>query len=212
MTYALFSDHAHAESAVRALHNLGAPEAAISVINAERLHSAADQAGAHQAGSGQGGAPSTDPGHAAPLNGDAGEPRDPQIQRDAERNKATAVGLGVAAVATSFLVPGLGIVLGGGALATGLAGMLSERSGPSRRPPELTEYLQTQNLSSDATNLIGETLDSGGSLLEIDPAMAPALAEGQILQAVSEHGGRVAWDLGVDREHAPSVASPSMPA
>lgn len=212
MTYALFSDHAQADSAVRALRNLGASDAAISVINAERLHDAADAAGAVKAGRGRGaGAPSTDPDHATPITGEPGEARDPKIVRDANRNEATAAGLGVAAVLTSLVVPGLGIVLGGGALATGLAGMLSKRSGPSRRPPELQEYLATQNLSDQATGLIGETLDSGGSLLQIDPTKTADPSEGQILQAISEHGGRIAWDLGSVSTHADSVASPSMP-
>ncbi len=211
MTYALFSDHAHADAAVAALRRLGASDAAISVVNAETLHAEADAAGAGIEGVGRGGAPSTDPGHAAPATGEAGERRDPDIQRDGNLNQATAAGLGVAAVASAFVVPGLGIVLGGGALATGLAGMLGKHSGPSRRPPELKHYLDTRNLSEGATDLIGQTLDTGGSLLEIDPAHAGGATEGQILQVVSEHGGRIAWDLGLSLTHSPSAASPAMP-
>ena len=155
---------------------------------------------------GRGAAPSTDPLHAAPVTGNLEGGRAPDSDQRKEANTAQAVagGMGLAAIGSMFVLPGLGIVLGGGALAATLLGVLTKNSGAQESSRDLTNYLRAQDLSDDTVALIQSQLESGGSLVQID-TVASELPEVQILQVVSDHGGRIAWDLGSGLSHAPTA-------
>lgn len=216
MTYALFSSSDAARSAVQALRDLRVRDEAISVVDGttvDTFHEGDDRGAATPSidpvRDGRGAAPSTDPLHAAPVSGDLEGGRAPDSQQRDEANKTqVAAGvLGAAAIGTGLFVPGLGIVLGAGALAAALAGVLTKNSGAAESSRDLSNYLRTQNIPEESIDLIGSQLDSGGSLLQIDTVRAE-LPEVQILQVVSDHGGRIAWDLGSSLSHAPTAQHP----
>ena len=202
MTYALFSASEPAHRAVDALRSHGVRDEAISIVDASQVDGVHDD-------SGRGGAPSTDPSHATPVTGnlEGGRAPDSPQREDANKTQLVAGGLGLAAIGTGLLIPGLGIVLGAGALAAGLAGVLTKNSGAPESANGLTSYLRSQNLSDDTVDLIGSQLDSGGSLVQVDPVNA-GLPEAQILQIISEYGGRIAWGLGDTLSHSPTAAHP----
>ncbi|RYG27414.1 hypothetical protein EON81_30190 [bacterium] len=202
MTYALFSASESAHRAVEALRSHGVRDEALSIVDASQLDGTHDDTG-------RGGAPSTDPTHATPITGDlqGGRAPDSPQREGANKTQLAAGGLGLAAIGTGLLVPGLGIVLGAGALAAALAGVLTKNSGAPESANGLSSYLRSQNLSEDTVDIIGSQLDSGGSLVQIDPVNA-GLPEAQILQVVSEYGGRVAWNLGDTLTHTPTASHP----
>jgi hypothetical protein len=215
MTYALFSSSEAARRAVQALRDLHVRDEAISVVDGTTVDTFHEGDGGRASPSidpvhdGRGAAPSTDPLHAAPTSGqlEGGRAPDSEQRHEANKTQVAAAGLGVAALGSVFFLPGLGIVLGAGALAAALAGVVTKNSGAAESSRDLANYLRTQNLSDDSIDLIASQLDSGGSLLQIDTVTAE-LPETQILQVVSDHGGRIAWDLGSSLSHSPTANHP----
>lgn len=202
MTYALFSASEPAHRALDALRSHGVRDEALTIVDGSEID-------AFHEGDDRGGAPSTDPTHATPVTGGLEGGRDPDgaQRRGANKTQMAAGGLGLAALGTGLLVPGLGIVLGAGALAAALAGVLTKNSGAPESSRGLADYLRMQNLGDDTIDLIASQLDSGGSLVQIDPVSA-GLPEAQILQIVGQYGGRVAWNLGDTLSHAPTATHP----
>lgn len=80
----------------------------------------------------------------------------------------TAVGLGVGAVAAlaSLLVPGFGLIVGGGALATALGG-LAATTGAGAAVGAITGYLKDQGVEEHVAQRYGETVSGGGAVLAI---------------------------------------------
>ena len=200
MTYALFSASETAHRAVEALRSHGVRDESISIVDGSKID-------AFHEGDGRGGAPSTDPTHASPTAGslEGGRAPDSDQREEANKTQLAAGGLGLAAIGAGLFVPGLGIVLGAGALAAALAGVVTKNSGASESSRDLANYLRAQNLSDDTINLVASQLDSGGSLVQIETVNA-GLSEAQILQIVSDHGGRIAWDLGSSLSHSPTAS------
>jgi len=208
MTYALFSASEPAHRAVDALRQYGVRDAALSIVDGSRLDASheVDRAGGTDRG---GAAPSTDPTHATPVSGESvGERHGSDAQNaDATKTQVAAGGLAVAALGAGLLVPGLGIILGAGALATSLAGELTKASGAPESGNGIATYLRSQNLPESTIDTISGELASGGAVIQIDTVDA-GLTEAQILQTVSEYGGRIAWDLGNSLTHSPTANHP----
>lgn len=208
MTYALFSASEPAHRAVDALRQHGVRDHSLSIVDGSRLDDthATDRAYGTDRG---GAAPSTDPTHAAPASGavaEGGSGSEAQ-NSDAKKTQLAAGGLAVAALGAGLLVPGLGIILGAGALATSLAGELTKASGAPESGSGIATYLRSQNLPDSTIETISDELASGGAVVQIDTVDA-GLTEAQILQIVSEYGGRIAWDLGNSLTHSPTANHP----
>jgi len=82
--------------------------------------------------------------------------------------KGAAVGLSVGAfaLALSLLIPGFGIVMGGGALATALAGMVGT-IGAGAVAGAVVGYLKDQGVPEEAITVYRNTFDKGGAILAV---------------------------------------------
>jgi hypothetical protein len=83
--------------------------------------------------------------------------------------KGAGVGLGVGVLAglASLAVPGFGLVLGGGALATALAGAAGATAAGAVAGG-VTGYLKDQGMPEHATEAYREHFDSGGAILAVN--------------------------------------------
>jgi len=79
-----------------------------------------------------------------------------------------AWGLGVGAVAAlaSMLIPGVGIIVGGGALATAIAGLVAT-TGAGAAVGAVTGYLKDQGVEEHVAMKYGETVEGGGAILAV---------------------------------------------
>ncbi len=95
--------------------------------------------------------------------------------------KGTGIGLGVGilAAAAALLVPGVGLVLGGGALATALGGT-ALAAGAGAVAGGVTGYLKDQGVPGEAVQHYQTTVENGGALLSIN------LPSGNVDQAGAE--------------------------
>lgn len=189
MTYALFADAFAAYRAAEALRSLGVPDAELSLVTRQQVQ-AADDGSVRTDGR----APTT-----RPLNEPQGT-----MSHGGDNSTKAAAGLAAGAVFSSIFFPGLGIVLGGGALAAALGGAMMKKSAQGHGPTPLEDALREGRLSDDAVTTISQQLDSDGALLQLHhraPGGIPS--EAQILQTVSDHGGRIVW--GADEFSAPET-------
>lgn len=79
-----------------------------------------------------------------------------------------AWGLGVGAVAAlaSLLIPGVGLVVGGGALATAIAGLVAT-TGAGAAVGAVTGYLKDQGVEEHVAQKYGDTVEHGGAILAV---------------------------------------------
>jgi hypothetical protein len=80
-----------------------------------------------------------------------------------------AVGLGVGAVAAlaSLLIPGFGLIVGGGALATAIGGMVAT-TGAGAAVGAVTGFLKDQGVEEHVAQKYGETVQGGGAILAVN--------------------------------------------
>ena len=192
MTYALFNEAEAAERAAHALRDLGLKDDAITLAKREEFER--DFSGPAAGPSPDGPVPQSDPNS--------------QMDRDVNKAGIAAAGLGATAIVGGLLLPPLAIIFGAGALSMAAASALGHQSGPAEHSKDYAQYLQGQGLSADTIDMIGGHLTSGGALMQIDEAKEGTLSEAQLLQVVSNHGGRIAW--GAINETSPSVANPNL--
>lgn len=95
--------------------------------------------------------------------------------------KGTGIGLGigVAAALASLLVPGVGLVIGGGALATALGGA-ALAAGAGAVAGGVTGYLKEQGVPGEAAQRYHGTVEHGGAVLSVN------LPSGDVDQATAE--------------------------
>lgn len=95
--------------------------------------------------------------------------------------KGTGIGLGVgvAAALASLLVPGVGLVIGGGALASALGGA-ALAAGAGAVAGGVTGYLKEQGVPGDAAQRYHGAVESGGAMLTVN------LPSGDVDQATAE--------------------------
>jgi len=79
-----------------------------------------------------------------------------------------AVGLGVGAIAAlaALLIPGIGLVVGGGALATAIGGIVAT-TGAGAAVGAVTGYLKDQGVEEHVAQKYGETIGTGGAILAV---------------------------------------------
>lgn len=82
--------------------------------------------------------------------------------------KGAGIGLGVGAIAASasFIVPGFGFFIGGGALATALAGVAGT-TGAGAIAGAVTGYLKDQGMDSELAEHYGSRVEGGGALVSV---------------------------------------------
>ena len=80
-----------------------------------------------------------------------------------------AVGLGVGAIAAlaSLLIPGFGLIVGGGALATAIGGLVAT-TGAGAAVGALTGYLKDQGVEEHVAQKYGEAVQGGGAILAVN--------------------------------------------
>lgn len=179
MTYALFADGYAAYRAVEALRSIGISDAEFTLLSRKEVETAGD------------GAVRTD--GPAPTTRSEHEPQGKMKDGGTGAYKAAA-GLGVGAVVVGAIAPPIGIILGGGALASALSGTLMKKAAQGHEPGPIETALRERRVSEEAIGTIRSELDADGALLQLDHRSPDAQpSEANILQTISDHGGRIVW-------------------
>lgn len=84
----------------------------------------------------------------------------------AAKGAGVGLGLGTLAAITSLMIPGVGLVTAGGALAVALAGALGATAAGAAAGG-VVGYLKDQGVPSDAAARYSDTLTSGGAMLAV---------------------------------------------
>jgi len=97
----------------------------------------------------------------------------------AVKGAGIGLGVGVAAALASLLVPGVGFVIGGGALASAIGGA-ALAAGAGAVAGGVTGYLKEQGVPGDAAQRYHGTVENGGAVLSVN------LPSGDVDQATAE--------------------------
>jgi hypothetical protein len=84
----------------------------------------------------------------------------------AVKGAAVGLGVGIIAAAAAIFVPGIGLVAGGGVLATALAGMVGA-TGAGVIAGGVVGYLKDQGIPEEAITVYRDAVDSGGAILAV---------------------------------------------
>jgi uncharacterized membrane protein len=145
--YASFEDKDHAEKAVGALLDHGARDEDISLVRKAREDEREEDYDL-----------SAKSGISTTTGADAGS--------GAAKGAGVGLGVGILAALTAVFLPGIGLVLGGGALAAALGGVAATTAGGAI-VGAVTGYLKDQGVDEDMAQAYGETIDRGGALIAI---------------------------------------------
>ena len=190
--FAAFADSGHAERAAGALLDHGLQESEISLVAHEDYHQSREGTAIPnlqtEAEENEGGitnltAPESVPALDRPeLSAKKGISTTTSADAGAGAVKGAAVGLSVGAVAlvAALLIPGVGLVMGAGALALALTGMVAT-TGAGAIAGGVVGYLKDQGVPEEAITVYRETFDRGGSILAV---AAPAEFNRADLQAI----------------------------
>ncbi len=200
--YATFSLPKEAEKAAGALLDRGVRAEDLSVVKTpgpgESIGTAPSAVASNVVHSP--GLPSTESGPIGSVYGVTPEPLEDAGQRAVEfeetKDDATATedaksgaikgsmigaGLGAVAVLAAFIVPGVGIVLGAGALASAIAGVAAT-AGAGAAAGAIVGYLKDMGVDEEVAGEYGEAIQQGGAVLavtlpsgEVDKEEAAAL-------------------------------------
>lgn len=106
----------------------------------------------------------------------------------AKKGAKVGLGVGVLAALASIAVPGFGLVAGGGALATAIAGGLGATAGGAIAGG-VTGYLKDQGVEAHVAEEFAQDLENEGALITIDvPSGEVDLSVAQ--EVFSKYGGR----------------------
>lgn len=117
-------------------------------------------------------------------------------KEDALKGSEKGAGIGLAAGTIAALVavfvPGIGLVLGGGALAIAIGGALGSTAAGAVAGG-LTGYLRDQGMPEDRVGIYHETLEQGGAILIVSP-MDETINHAEIEVILRKYDGTVAPD------------------
>jgi hypothetical protein len=85
----------------------------------------------------------------------------------AVKGAAAGLGVGILAALAAVFIPGVGLVAGGGALATAMAGAAAT-AGAGAVAGGVTGWLKDQGVPDDALTVYRDTFDQGGALLAVN--------------------------------------------
>ncbi|MCB8933351.1 MAG: hypothetical protein M9921_10655 [Fimbriimonadaceae bacterium] len=105
----------------------------------------------------------------------------------AEVGAGFGLGLGVLAAAATVFIPGVGLVLGGGALGTALAGVAGATAAGAIAGG-LTGYLKDQGVGEDMIVRYHETLAASGALIAVT-APSGTVSESKVEGILAKYGG-----------------------
>jgi hypothetical protein len=113
--------------------------------------------------------------------------------------KGSVIGLGVGALVAvgSLLIPGVGIVLGGGALATALAGTLGSAAAGAAAGG-VAGFLKDQGVGDEIVTRYSEALNVGGSLMSVNVPTG-RLDDMEVEQILAKYGATNVCLTGGDR-------------
>jgi len=105
--------------------------------------------------------------------------------------KGAGVGLGLGAVAAiaSIAIPGFGLVLGGGALATAIGGMAAATAAGAVAGG-VAGYLMDQGVEPSLVETFTKTVDAGGTMVSVSFPSGNANAQ-EIVMVLEKYGGIV---------------------
>lgn len=148
--YAAFADSHAAEKAIGALLDNGANQTDISLVASHPGPNAVNETTTTEASAKTGISTTTGTDAAA----------------GAIKGTTVGLGIGIAALAAALFIPGIGLVVGGGALASALAGVAGTAAAGAAAGG-VTGYLVDQGLNEDQAARYSSTLESGGALVAI---------------------------------------------
>ena len=116
---------------------------------------------------------------------------------DATSGAAKGAGIGLAAGAlaalASVFIPGVGLVLGGGALAIAIGGAAGTTAAGAVAGG-VTGYLKDQGVPDDLSHSYGTVLNSGGALISVYPT-DEKLSAATVESVIVKYNGRIASTL-----------------
>ncbi|MEI8282786.1 MAG: hypothetical protein WCG75_10310 [Armatimonadota bacterium] len=102
----------------------------------------------------------------------------------AEKGMEIGLGVGVVAALAALFIPGVGLVIGGGALATAIIGAAAT-TGAGAIAGGALGYLKDQGVNEDSINLYRDTFNKGGAILAIN--MPDAIDEAEVDLVLSKY-------------------------
>lgn len=154
--YATFADRDHAKQAIGALLDHGARAEDLSVLSREPFEYITDDPDGDERTESV--VDSASSGISTTTGADAAE--------GAMKGAGIGLGVGVLATLASLMIPGVGFVLGGGALATALAGAAAA-TGAGAVAGGAYGYLRDQGVPSEAVDTYQNSLEQGGVLIGV---------------------------------------------
>jgi len=101
---------------------------------------------------------------------------------------AWGAGLGVAAVLAAMFVPGVGVVIGGGALASAI-GALAASTGAGVAAGAVTGYLKDQGVEAEVAEVYDNAIISGGAVLALT-LPSGGVEESKAWEVLDKYGAR----------------------
>lgn len=125
--------------------------------------------------------------------------------------KGTGIGLGIGAAAAlaALIIPGVGLVVGGGALATALAGVAGATAAGAAAGG-IAGFLIDQGVTDDQANSLSETVRSGGAVVTVSTPTGDldSTEVSEILQkygaTTTGHGRSATGDAYSTTQHTPN--------
>jgi uncharacterized membrane protein len=103
----------------------------------------------------------------------------------AAKGAGIGLGIGAAAALASLFVPGIGLVLGGGALAAALTGA-GATAAAGALAGTVTGYLKDQGMPDESVATYTDIYDQGGAILMVAPRN---LSQARVEELLSKYGG-----------------------
>lgn len=173
--YASFVDVDAAKQAVGALLDKGVKNDHLSLVTRKqdfRLHEDKEQPGAAES--------SAKKGITTTTSGDAAS--------GAAKGAGVGLGIGALAALASLVVPGFGIVVGGGALATAIAGALGATAAGAVSGGALG-YLKDQGVDDEVAEKFAADIDANGAVVSVD-IWPEDLAEVDVENVLRKYGAQ----------------------
>jgi len=202
--YASFADASLAEKAVGALLDHGVPNSAISVVSRE-LTTVGDTNTTsidHSTGEGDKTEKAAKQGFSTTTPADAAV--------GAEKGAGIGLGIGIAAALAAMLIPGFGLVIGGGALATALAGAAGATAAGAVAGG-VHGYLKDQGVPQEAAMNYNHAYESGGAVLGVD-IPAGNVDEATIISILEKYQAGNVKAYGTGTAHPEAAAANSIAA
>lgn len=89
-----------------------------------------------------------------------------EVKSNAIKGSLVGVGVGAVAAVASLMIPGVGLVLGAGALASALGGMVAT-AGAGAAAGAIVGYMKDAGMDEDLADEFGDAVEEGGAILAV---------------------------------------------